>query len=215
MLPKINQTLVVRIASSAEDEEQRTYRSRVADLLDDHLLIEAPIRSSLRPRWPFQAGDKLFVEYTADDGTNRNFDTRVLGFAEDNVTLAKVEKPSPQQISRVQRRDYLRVPAKLELAIQTNNAHFIAVTVDLSGGGLSFLYDRTEPLTENQGLSCWLLLHNKNRANEHVPFYAEIVRIKQIESKQLVMIKYSKLNEADRQKIVRYCLERQLDIHKN
>ncbi|MNI93593.1 hypothetical protein D3C73_1515730 [compost metagenome] len=62
-------------------------------------------------------------------------------------------------------------------------------------------------------LSCWLLLTYRSGSVEHANFEGEIVRMKQLENgRSLVMLKFSSISDAERQKIIRYCFERQFDF---
>ncbi|MDF2964318.1 MAG: glycosyl transferase, partial [Paenibacillus sp.] len=92
---------------------------------------------------------------------------------------------------------------------------FIAMTDDVGGGGISFICDGYIPLASQQIVSCWLLAHYRNGQIEHIPFKGELVRIKPLETgKQQVMMRFAEISDRDRQKIIRYCFERQLDFRK-
>lgn len=192
------------------------YKSRIADVLDDRLLIEVPINEKNGRFKRLYLGDELSAYYLTEGGVKNYFSTHVLGFKEDVIRLVAVEKPDPESITKVQRRSFLRVAAELELAVKmSEHVRFLAHTDDVGGGGISFLTDGKWQLKAGDVLECWLLLPFKNGTIDHANFKPEIVRVKQLESGRLqVMARFLEISDSERQKIIRYCFERQLEFRK-
>ncbi len=118
-------------------------------------------------------------------------------------------------MTKVQRRNFLRVAAELEIAISmSSHARFIGMTDDVGGGGISFLVDARWPVKQGTILDCWLLVPFRNGSIDHAQFKAEVIRVKPLETKNQIMVKFSGISDGERQKIIRYCFERQLDIRK-
>ncbi|MNC56895.1 PilZ domain protein [compost metagenome] len=128
--------------------------------------------------------------------------------------MVRVRKPEEESIFKIQRRSFLRVNAELELAVKDAlGSRFLVRTDDIGGGGTSFLSDAKVKLAVSDNLSCWLLLPYRNGSMEHANFEAEIVRMKQLENgRNLVMLKFLSISDVERQKIIRYCFERQFDF---
>ncbi|WP_139994652.1 flagellar brake protein [Paenibacillus paridis] len=213
MLPKMNQMLHFQIASSDEAEATIEYKSRIADEQEDGLLIEVPISEKTGRYKRLFLGDELSVFFVSEDGIKNYFDSHVIGFKEDGVKLIKIRRPEPDRITKVQRRSFLRVPAELEIAIKmTNQVRFVCETDDVGGGGISFIADGKWPLEAEMVLECWLLVPFKNGTIEHAFFRGEIVRVVELESgRKQAMIKYESINDSERQKVIRYCFEKQLE----
>lgn len=213
MLPKVNQMLHYQIASSDEEEAAIEYKSRIADEQEDGLLIEIPISEKTGRYKRLFLGDELSVFFVSEDGIKNYFDSHVLGFKEDGVKLIKIVKPEPDRITKVQRRSFLRVPAELEIAVKmSNQVRFVCKTDDVGGGGISFVCDAKWPLAAEQILECWLLVPFRNGTIDHAFFKGEIVRVVQLESgRKQAMIKYASIIDPERQKVIRYCFEKQLE----
>ncbi|SFS81881.1 flagellar brake protein [Paenibacillus sp. BC26] len=216
MLPKVNQFLFLHVASSDEEEAAIEYKSRIADSDNDELLIDIPLVEGTGKYKRLFLGDELSAHFISEDGVKNYFNTHVLGFKEDGVKLIRIRKPEPESITKVQRRNFLRVAAELEIAIQLSaNIRFIGMTDDVGGGGISFLVDGKWPMKQGTNLECWLLLAYRNGSVDHSHFKAEIVRVKPLESgRNQVMAKFSSILDSERQRIIRYCFERQLDFRK-
>jgi c-di-GMP-binding flagellar brake protein YcgR len=215
LLPKVNQTLFLQVASSDEEETKIEYKSRIADIAEDRMLIEIPLNEKTGKYKKLYLGDELSAYFLSDGGVKNFFSTHVLGFKEEVIRLIAIENPDPESITKVQRRTFLRVAAELELAIKFSNVRFLAMTDDVGGGGISFITEGKWQLKSGDILECWLLLPYKNGTIDHANFRPEIVRVKQLESgRNQVMAKFSEITDGERQKIIRYCFERQLEFRK-
>lgn len=216
MDPKINQYIFLQVESHDEEQSKQEYKARVADVKDNYYAIEIPINEETGQLKRLYAGDFIYAYFISEGGVKNYFNTSVLGFREDTIKLVIIKKPDPELITKIQRRNYLRVPAELEVAIQLDgNIRMLGVTEDLSGGGLSFVCDNTHPLHAKDVLSCWLLMQFKNESIQHVKFNCEVIRVKALETeKQLVMASIADIHNVDRQKIIKYCFERQLELRK-
>ncbi|MFE5317147.1 flagellar brake protein [Paenibacillus sp. NPDC056579] len=216
MLPKVNQILHIQVNSIDDEEAKQEFKSRIADINDRQIIMEVPLNEKTGRLKRLYMGDELSVYFITDGGVKNYFNTSVLAFSEETIRMVHIKKPEPETITKVQRRNFLRVPAELELAVTySEQLRFVALTDDVGGGGISFLCDGYIPLNIQQSVHCWMLVPYKNGQIEHVPFRGELVRIKPLETgKQQVMMRFAEITDRDRQKIIRYCFERQLDLRK-
>lgn len=214
MYPKINEYLYIHIASSDTAESDIEYRSRIAEIEEDALLIEIPMQEKNGRLKKLFVGDELSVYFMTEGGIKNYFSTYVIGFQEDVIRMVRVRKPAPEAISKIQRRSFLRVDAELELAVKdAQGARYLVRTDDVGGGGVSFLSDASVKPDEGGKLQCWLLLPYRNGSTEHASFEGEIVRVKKLENgRHLVMLKFVTITDSERQKVIRYCFERQFDF---
>lgn len=216
MLPRVNDTLYLQIAASDELEAQLVYKSRIADEDEQSLYIEVPLQEGNRRLKKLYIGDELSVHLINQEGVKHYFNSHVLGYREDVIRLVRIRKPDPGGVTKVQRRSFLRVSADLELAVcLQGQVRFIGITDDIGGGGISFLFDKSKPLEAGSSLECWLLVPYKNGSLEHAFFKGEVIRVVELESgKKQAMLKFTTISEPDRQRIIRFCFERQLEYRK-
>jgi c-di-GMP-binding flagellar brake protein YcgR len=221
VLPKINQTLYIQVFSEIVNAESDappiTLRSRVADNDDHNIYIEIPLDEKSRKLYRAQQGEKLQVFFFTKEGVKHLFPSVVTGFLKEIVALVAIKKPELDEITKDQRRSYLRVDANLELAVKVGDKlRFTAITEDVGGGGVSFICDRKWPIVPNAILTCWLLLIYKGGSIAHSKFEGEVVRVLPVEpDKHLIMMRFQDIVVSDQQKIIRYCFERQLDKRKD
>lgn len=214
MFPKINDTVFIQIASADKNEAEKEYKSRIADVEEESFLMEVPIDTGSGRMKSLHMGDELSLYFVTGDGVKNYFNSYVLGLTKDIVTLVRIRKPDPESITKVQRRDFLRVNAELEIAVKLNDdTRFVARTEDVGGGGASFLCSNQYVISAGDMLYCWILVPYKNGSVDHVPFEAEVVRTKVLETgRMLVMVKIASISDMERQKLIRYCFERQFDF---
>ncbi|MCP3772479.1 flagellar brake domain-containing protein [Paenibacillus sp. MZ04-78.2] len=216
MLPKVNQMLFIQINSIDDEEARQEYKSRIADVSDTYISMEVPMNDKSGKLKRLYPGDELSVYFITEGGMKNYFNSSVLGFSDDVIRLVLIKKPEPESITKVQRRNFLRVPAVLEIAVKfSEQLQFVSQTDDVGGGGISFLCEEYVPAETGCTVECWLLVPFKSGLIEHVPFKSEIVRVKELETgKKQVMMRFSEITDRERQKIIRYCFERQFDIRK-
>ncbi|UHA72942.1 flagellar brake protein [Paenibacillus sp. 481] len=215
MLPNVSDTIMIQSTRSQNGNPE--YKARVADIDETSLWIEIPINETTGKYGFFISGEELDVYYTQIEGVKWHFSTAVIGAKQDQgVRLMGLRKPEPHWMTKMQRRSYLRVQAKLEMALRTEDGvKFLAFTEDVSGGGVSFMMDIKQELTELQKIQCWLVAPFKSGAIEHIFFVGEIIRLQSVnEEQQLVMMKFDRIADVEQQRLIRYCFERQLDLRK-
>ncbi|WP_019005502.1 flagellar brake protein [Cohnella laeviribosi] len=216
MLPKVNQTMFIQPVREQGDGDSSTLRSRLADADEHSLYIEVPLVEGTGRLYRTEIGERLRVFYFTAEGVRHQFATQVTGYREEAVKLVALQKPEPDAIARDQRRSFLRADAQLEVAIRIGERlRFVALTEDVGGGGLSFRCERKYPIAPRLKLNGWLLIPYRSGAVTHANFDAEVVRFEPAEPNHYnVMVQFTHIPDSERQKIIRYCFERQLDLRK-
>lgn len=216
MLPAINDTVFFHIESFDEYEAKSQYKSRISDMDEEMLYIEIPLNIETGRFKKLHLGDLLSMSFVTEGGVKYYFQSEVLGYKEEGIRMIGIRKPKEDHITRKQRRNYLRIPANLEIAVNYNGMfRFVSETINVSGGGIAFVYDRNEILDSGKRISCWLLVPYKNGVIEHLPFQGEIIHVGEIEGgKKIVTARFIEITDRDRQKLIQYCFERQLDFRK-
>ena len=215
MLPTIGQVITLEVTSEEQDKKQ-VLKSRIADENQEVFWIEAPTGEKGR-FVRLVDGDIPVISYTSSaNGVTYSFKSEVKGNKKENAAvLFAIKKPAPSEVVSVQRRAFVRVEASLEVAcLFAGVKKFVATTVDISGGGLSMITEPTISLQEEDELECWLLVPFRNGNIEHIPFIAAVVRTKDVSDRLMVMMRFVEISESDRQKIVRYVFERQIELRK-
>lgn len=220
VLPHVGQVIWLCPYTTSQEKSKLVYKSRVADIQDNIIIIELPINED-HPSGisAYVVGSKWQCWYMGGDGSRYDFQTEILGKRRENIPLLELKPPQKGQVTRTQRRHFVRVPTHIEIAVKTvdriRNYHFLTRTIDLSGGGLAFSCSDKYVLREKDVLKIWLALPSRSHKVVHAYAVGEIIRVKPPEQKgenQWVSIKFTQIHETDRAKIIRACFERQLEL---
>ncbi|WP_170308040.1 flagellar brake protein [Paenibacillus dakarensis] len=214
MYLKVNEVLFIQVDTGDEKEAKLVYKSRISEITEDSIFMEVPIQEGTGRLKKLYLGDELSIYFLSEGGIKNYFNTHVLGFHDDVIRQVRIRKPEAEEITKIQRRSFLRVQAELEIAMShKDGSKFLSKTEDVGGGGVSFYSAPDQTVNEEDILSCWLLIPYKNGMVEHVPFEAEVVRIKKLlNGRILTMLKFTSIADIERQKLIRYCFERQFDF---
>jgi len=221
LLPRIGQTIRLIFTGSFEDARMSTFKSRVVDLKDDIASIELPTSEATGRTGLFGAGEACEVWYKGEDGSRYEFQSSIIGRQSEHIPMLFLQLPPKEDIQRTQRRNYLRIDSSLDIAIKLDDPirsyHFVARTVDISGGGLSFTCDESYRIQPKDSLHVWIAMPSKSGQVQHAYAVMEVVRQKAAEKQglhQWVSGKFVQISEQDRVKVVRACYERQLELRK-
>jgi c-di-GMP-binding flagellar brake protein YcgR len=194
------------------DEEYINYKTRVADIHTKYISVEVPIDIKTGTFKPLKNGEKVAVSYMREDGSQYQFFTTVIGSSIENIRTFQLEKPEPNSIKKIQRREYLRIPVNVNLSIEHKGFMLRTTSKDLSGGGVSFL-DQEHRFTEKVEVTGEIMLAFRNGKQEKVPFRGTITRTTLLHNDiKDAAIEFTEIHEAQRAAIIRFCFERQLEI---
>lgn len=222
MLPRVGQTIRLQFTGSSEDEQgMEAFKSRITDLTEELASIELPTSESTGRTGVFRPGTSCLVWYVGEDGSRYEFQSSIVSRESGHIPVLLLQLPKKEEIVRTQRRNYLRIETALDIAVKHQDPmrryHFLARTIDISGGGLSFTCDESYRLREKDVLQVWIALPSKNGQVQHAFAELEVVRQKAPEEKglhQWISGKFTNISEQDRVKVVRACYERQLELRK-
>lgn len=220
-LPQVGQVVNMKPVLPSCNGGGETYKSRVADVDEETIAIEVPIQVGTGRTGTYAEGAEWIVWYVAVDGARMEFRAPLVGTRDENIRLWLIGKPDREHMNRVQRRHFVRVSAEFEIAVKLNDkvrgCHFLARTVDVSGGGLAFVCPDRHLLREGDQLDLWLCLAGKAGAVAHARAAGEVVRVNVPDEPGqdvLVSVKFTDISEGDRAKVIRACFERQLEMRK-
>lgn len=219
--PRIGQTLYLNLKDASEETGVVSLKSRVSDIRDTVALIDLPFSEETGRTGFIEAGTACEVWYIAKDGSRYDFRSSIVGRQLQPLPALLLELPAAEKINRTQRRNFLRIETGVDIAVKLTDSvrsyHFVARTIDLSGGGLSFRCADSYRIQEGDTLQLWMSLPVKNGQVQHASAVLEVVRQVPGQEKgypQWLSGKFVQISEVDRAKVVRACYERQLELRK-
>lgn len=216
MILKIGETLILECED--EDGEMKSYRCRLAEIREKELLIDYPIDEKTGKTPVLINGLLMFANYVRDGHVFRFrsiFVRRVPG----NVPLMLLKYEGEESLEQIQRRNYVRVDANLDIAVHSlSNSFrpFTTVTSDIGGGGALIILPEKSGINEKDRIETWLSLVSPSGEHHLLRLKGEVVRVFQdrLTSGMRASIQFYPENEKQRQPIIRFCFEKQLESRK-
>ena len=221
MFPEQLQTVRLTILDDGQDgdnntREKQVYSLKVVDVKKDRFTIQSPIGSRLSDK-SLAKGTLVGISFVYNESLYA-FQTEVLDQYQDNEPLLVLRKPSADQIRKIQRREYLRVPVHLHTSVTLGDGQKTDFPLlDLSGGGLSIVLPEAEQqrwgLGEGSRIEGNIQIEEKGKIFD-IPYTAQVVYMKPDEerARTAIALMFTEIKESDREVIVRYCVARQLEL---
>lgn len=212
----INQLIEIEVPKGNINEGK--YNTRIEDIIEEGILIAMPI---FQGRLILLTPDNEIILWIMKDSAAYACRCKVIKRLKEPIPLILLS--TPVKIDKIQRRKFYRLDAKIPLNlaiinetqnIETENLSFIDIhTIDISGGGLSFIYKK-EFIPKGQKVIIKL-----NIVNEELIFFGKIVWVKEPDNlinqdKNLYGIEYLNISEKTRDKIIQWIFTRQMELRR-
>lgn len=209
---KIGATLYLSWKNATEEEETKL-KSKIIDKDEHYLYIDYPINEITSKTEFIPIDTYLAGFYTDHEKVPLHFPTQVIKKVNLIVPALALQIPKPEEIKRIQRREYVRVPTAVDIAVHglsDDLIPFTTVTTDISGGGLAIVLPKNIFLEKGLTLNLWIVLPMSSSETEFININGEIIReVKQEASFRFASIRFTSITHQDRQKIIRFCFEKQ------
>jgi c-di-GMP-binding flagellar brake protein YcgR len=216
-LPRIGQNIYLDVRSEAL---KGRYQCRVMDSGPTSLFIEIPMRINAPIPVTFDVGVEFEVIYRALDGAECRFFSKVLNRVVRELPVLEIAKPKSNEITRIQRREYLRVPVTEQVEFSFQDAvtrklvNSKGLTRDISGGGMAFFVDPSVPIRPEDTVSFTLQLPNDPNAITAKGVVLRVLDMTDQNGKMVVSIRFTDITDQNRQRIVKFTFSRQIEISK-
>ena len=209
---KVNTKILFNVLTG---DYEGLYDSRIEDIMKDEIRITIPTLKGV----PFPVYQNMEVEISFINEKGRfSFKTKVLGRIIDKIPLIQVKKPDI--IVRKELRKYFRVGARLKIRFRSINykitdgqpdiqrTEHSAIIKDISGGGFRFVTDAE--ITVGQAIE----LFEIEGIDVKSDIICRVVSIYNNTDKTEAGAEYVSIKELDRDKIVKYVFQRQIELRK-
>jgi len=210
---KIGDSLILEPKYALEPEE---YRSKILEFNGRTLFIDLPINVSNKRTTLLADGTQLKVTYINNDTSSVYlFDTEVLGKVNYPIQMMQMLYPDKEEHIKIQRREYVRIETKTDVAIRSDVQGFIpftTVTEDISAGGSSIILPPGINLIPEMIISIVIVIQLRTGETHYVKASCRVVRIiDQPEKVKTASLQFLDISENDRQYIIRFVFEKQLE----
>ncbi len=202
-----------------EKEEKQSFKCRLVDKVQEYFFIDFPINIQTKKVGFFHDGTQFAASFIGKDQAVYSFQTQLVGRKKGRIPMLIIRDPGRDKYIRIQRRQHVRVDASVDVAVHPTDTEFtpfVSVTADISGGGLALVLPRNHSIPVGRDILCWLSLPLQTGEIKYVQALCHVIRIIPTKDspREKASIQFTKINENDRQTIIRFVFERQLYLRK-
>ncbi|MCL1631845.1 flagellar brake domain-containing protein [Sporolactobacillus sp. CPB3-1] len=216
MMLKVGATLILE----ATDDEKKVvhYRCKLAECKENALLIDYPIEEETGKTPVFLNGSSFTAIYVYEGQVFR-FPTTFVQRISGQVPLMLMSFAGEESMEGIQRRNYVRVETIVDAAIHSMDdafQPFTTVTQDIGGGGALIVVPEDSKIKPEDHIMIWLSLPMASGQCVYVKLQAQVIRLftDRNTNGNRATIKFLPQSERDRQPIIRFCFEKQLESRK-
>jgi c-di-GMP-binding flagellar brake protein YcgR len=194
-------------------ETPEKYRCRVVESEENGIFIDYPIHTNTGKTIFMMNGTKLKASFVYNDQTVLMFESEVLGRKISKIPMVHIHYPGEEELVKVQRREYVRVETNADISLYFNDEYHPAVTEDISAGGCAV---RMKEIDIQQGsrTSMIIVLPMQTGECRYLEIEGRLIRVLDRNKNKIASIQFLDLSETQRQVIMRYCFEKQLELRK-
>ncbi|MCY7782685.1 MULTISPECIES: flagellar brake domain-containing protein [unclassified Bacillus (in: firmicutes)] len=196
-----------------EDHEIKKTKSKAVSIENNELLIAYPV-DVLTGRTVILHNDmEVTVEFVGKDEVPYRFTSRVKGKVKDKLQMVCLEVPPREKMKRIQRRQYVRIDAVLDVKIQPENEQeFRTLSYNISAGGIAVILADQRSFQPGESLRLIISLSEEENTRQ-VEAQAVIRRVfdDPKSGKRKMTLEYTGIAAGDQQFLLQYCIRRQLN----
>ncbi|WP_407568071.1 cyclic di-GMP receptor DgrA [Bacillus subtilis] len=196
-----------------EENELKKAKSKAVSIENNELLIAYPVDVVTGRTVILHNDMEVTVEFVGKDEVPYRFISRIKGKVKDKLQMICLEMPPREKMKRIQRRQYVRTDAVLDVQIQPGNEEEIrTLSYNISAGGIAVVL--ADGLSFQSGESLRLIIRLPEE--EHTRQIETEAVVRRIfndpkSEKRKMTLEYSEIAAGDQQALLQYCIRRQLN----
>ena len=195
-------------------ERVEKFRCKVVEQKDGVIYIDYPINTITKKTAFLIDGAQFRVTFNDDSKQSFAFSTEVLGRKKGNIPMIMLSCPLENEFIKVQRREFVRVETPVDVALEYDNHFTQLVAEHISAGGVLLPLREAVNFKEGDTVRLTIVLPYTNNEIRYVQTDALVVTIFERHNRTFASLHFTDTDDIDKQYIVRFCFERQLQIRK-
>lgn len=196
-----------------EENELKKAKSKAVSIENNELLIAYPVDVVTGRTVILHNDMEVTVEFVGKDEVPYRFISRIKGKVKDKLQMICLEMPPREKMKRIQRRQYVRTDAVLDVQIQPGNEEEIrTLSYNISAGGIAVVL--ADGLSFQSGESLRLIISLPEEENTRQIETEAVVRriFDDLKSGKCKMtLEFTEIAASDQQFLLQYCIRRQLN----
>ncbi|TYR82570.1 glycosyltransferase [Priestia megaterium] len=203
---------------SMHEKECETYRCKVVDYTHNQIFVDYPLNEKTQRTTFLTKGTKLNVTFIGEDKAVYTFLSEVIGRTIQDIPVIQLTYPGDDELEAVQRRNFFRVPATLEVHVahQKNQQEILkTLTSDISAGGMAVSFQKRGHFQVGDLVAISIEFPVENK-KELIELQGEVIRVTEPIPNKVgkLSLQFINLDKKVKEKLVRYTLKRQLELRR-
>jgi len=195
-------------------ERVERFRCKVVEQKDGVIYIDYPINTITKKTAFLIDGAQFRVTFNDESKQSFAFNTEVLGRKKGNIPMIMLSCPPNDEFIKIQRREFVRVQTSVDVAVEYDNRFTQLVADDISAGGVLLALQGAVNFKIGDEVRLTIVLPYTNKEIRYVQTDALVVTTFERNNRTLASVQFTDTDDIDKQYIVRFCFERQLQIRK-
>ena len=208
---KIGTTLILEPTYTERVEK---FRCKVVEQKDGVIYIDYPTNTITNKTAFLIDGAQFRVTFNDVNRQSFAFNTEVLGRKKGNIPMIMLSCPADDEVIKIQRREFVRVQTPVDVAVECNNTFTQLVAEDVSAGGMLLNLAKPVNFKNEDNVRLTIVLPYMNNEIRYIQTDALVVTIFERDNRTFASLQFTDTDDIDKQYIVRFCFERQLQIRK-
>ncbi|SFF95204.1 flagellar brake protein [Sporolactobacillus nakayamae] len=213
---KVGETLILEELNN--QKQIIRYRCKIAEIRENALLIDYPIEEKTGKSPVLLNGTSFTAIYVVDNQVFRFLTTFVCRIS-GQVPVMLMSFEGEDKMEEIQRRNYVRVETNVDIAVHSLTQAFrpfATLTSDIGGGGALILLPEKSEIGEEDLIEVWISLPMASATYQYVKLKGKVIRVftDKHTNGMRATIAFITQTERDRQPIIRFCFEKQLESRK-
>ncbi|MCY7972291.1 flagellar brake domain-containing protein [Bacillus spizizenii] len=195
-----------------EENELKKAKSKAVSIENNELLIAYPVDVVTGRTVILHNDMEVTVEFVGKDEVPYRFTSRIKGKVKEKQMIC-LEVPPSEKMKRIQRRQYVRTDAVLDVQIQpTNKEEFRTLSYNISAGGIAVILADGRSFQSGESLRLIISLPEEENTRQ-IETEAVVRRIfDDLKSGKCKMtLEFTEIAASDQQFLLQYCIRRQLN----
>lgn len=190
-------------------QDNSEYVAKIIDKDKQYVYLDIPIHIETEKSTYIPVETKIDIKYAGKDGAAYRFTTKIV--AHKTLRVPTLVVNVPQSVERIQRREFVRVQAAIDVAVHSL-AHkfpaFTTVTYDISAGGASIILGTHNKVSVGDQVELIFAFQMNNEAIHYVMTNARLLRLDEQKGQPILgSFQFTNISAKDQQKFVQLCLE--------
>ncbi|MCR2820254.1 flagellar brake protein [Lederbergia panacisoli] len=199
-----------------DNQNEEKYKAKIADIDENKIYISYPLGVTSNKTVFLRNDTKMYASFVDEESGAFLFKTKIIGRVKNQIPLLVLTFPGVENLLKVQRRQFVRINAAIDVSLQLLESEeiFPTVTDDFSAGGCAVLLPKNVIIHRGELGRVCIVLPMHSGEYVYLNLDCRIIRAFDKNKSQLVSIQFLNVKNKEQQQLMRFCFDKQLEYRK-